>query len=162
MFSLRIFLADHHRQCRIRPQPVVIVQIFISQAHPIEPLTQKIFDGMFDQLWISIVGETRGKLLDNSGPQFHFPQQQSASIRCDVAATEFSHDFPPTDSFKFQLLWFTLCHQKGRLRFSISDSSQSLNATRGGLFWSIAVANAWRFKRFFWIFFCLSSLRFMT
>src|SRR5215471_4096962 len=31
----------------------------------------------------------------------------------------------------------TLCHRKGRLCFDISDSSQSLNATLGGLFWSL-------------------------
>src|SRR5262245_29100377 len=38
---------------------------------------------------------------------------------------------------KFESFRFTLCHQKGRLCVDISDSSQSLNATPGGLFRSL-------------------------
>jgi hypothetical protein len=47
-----------------------------------------------------------------------------------------------------KFVWFcsTLCHQKGRLRFRVPDLSQSLNATRDGLFWSISLFNCWVFR----------------
>jgi hypothetical protein len=39
-------LVDRHRQQRIMPQCVVIVEILIAQNLPIQPLVQQLFQGV--------------------------------------------------------------------------------------------------------------------
>ena len=48
-------------------------------------------------------------------------------------------------SFKFEILLITLCHQKGRLSLVDSVSSQSLNATSDGRFWSLRTFSCYLF-----------------
>src|ERR1700674_609159 len=114
----------------------MIVQIFVSQTQSINPLRHKILNRVLDGFWIPIIHEACAELLENSGPLLYFSQYQAAGIRRDIAAVEMCHHFSTTQCVKFDSFRFTLCHQKGRLSLDISDSSQSLNATRGGLFWS--------------------------
>jgi hypothetical protein len=91
---------------------------------------------MLDGIRIPIIDKASRKLLEDSGPLLHFPQHESSRIRRDIATVEIRHYFSTTQSVKFDWFRFTLCHQKGRLRFGCFSLSQSLNATRGGLFWS--------------------------
>jgi hypothetical protein len=110
---------------------------FISQTQTKDSLSDQIFYRMFNPLLLPVVGKTTGESLQNSQPGFHFSQQQSAGLGTDIAAIKVRFNFPVIQCVKFQSFPFTLCHQKGRLRFDVSDSSQSLNATRGGLFRSL-------------------------
>jgi len=61
--------------------------------------------------------------------------------RGNVATFKLSHNFSSIQRLKFDWFGFTLCHQKGRLSLCVSVSSQSLNDTLGGLFWSIPLTN---------------------
>src|ERR1700730_5587565 len=83
-----------------------------------------------------MIGKACAELLENSGSLLHFPQHQATGIRRDIASVKMPNDFSTSHRMKFDWFRFTLCHQKGRLRFGCFSLSQSLNTIRGGLFWS--------------------------
>ena len=98
----------------------------------------KILHRMLYRFRFSIIGETLRELPQDTGPLFHFPQQHPAGVRRDISAIKLRHDFSASQGMKFNRFRFTLCHQKGRLYVGHLELSQTLNATPGGLFWSLA------------------------
>lgn len=64
--AFRICLPDQRGQQRIVPQPVVIVEVFITQAQSEEPLLQQVDQRMLDALRIAMIGETGGEPFDES------------------------------------------------------------------------------------------------
>jgi hypothetical protein len=93
VLSFHIFLADHHCQCRVRSQLVVIIEILISQTQPVDPLRHQFFYREFRESRISIIRKTHRKSPDDSRPLFHLPQQQTARVGRDVATVKMTHHF---------------------------------------------------------------------
>ena len=85
----------------------------MSQSH--HPLEQKFFDREFDEIIIPMIGETPGKLPDDSKPLFKFPQEQPAGIGGDRSPSKIHHDFPASMGLKEEALSVTLCHDETSL-----------------------------------------------
>ena len=84
---------------------------------------------------------TGRKLTNNSRSLLRFAKQQSAGIGADIATIKMPHNFSTTQCVKFVRFCFTLCHQKGRLRFSVFDFSQKPECHTGRPFLVLSLAN---------------------
>ena len=74
----------------------MIIQVLIAQTYRIRFLRQQVLNRMFDPLLFPVVGETFGKLLENSRPLLDFPQQQSTGVRTDLPTIEMTNHFTVT------------------------------------------------------------------
>ena len=63
---LRLELAQQHRQQRIMPQMVVIVEILVAQRQAEHPLPTSVRTCVLDQLGIAVIREAAGKPIDQS------------------------------------------------------------------------------------------------
>ena len=70
ILTVGLFFTDHHRQQGIVPQLIMIVEILVAQGQPINPLGDEFFDRMLDQIGITMIGETPGKLPDDARDPF--------------------------------------------------------------------------------------------
>jgi len=93
VFSFHIFFTNHYGHCRIAPQLIMIVQIFISQIDSIHALPHQFLNREFYESRISVVPETRRKPPDDSRPLLGLAQQQTASIAGDVATVKMPDHF---------------------------------------------------------------------
>ena len=114
----RIGLIHRHRQHRIVPQLVVIVQVLVAQTESVDALPQQLPHRVFDQPLVPVIGETLRHSGDQTRPPFHLSQQQNPSIGGDLSPVEPRLHFPMKKSVKFQCGLFTLCRHKGRLRLA--------------------------------------------
>jgi hypothetical protein len=102
-------LAHEGSQERISPELVVVVQILVPQRQAVDPLSDKVLDRVFDQVWVAVVDETGGELPDNPGPLLDLPQEQATGVRTDRPPVERSHHFPPSQGLKTKPIRVTLC-----------------------------------------------------
>jgi len=58
LLAFQILLAHASGDQRIGPQQIMVIQIFVSQAEPINPLPDEVEHGMLDPLWIAMIGKT--------------------------------------------------------------------------------------------------------
>gem|GEM_PF-4227907 len=65
------------------PQPVRVVQVFVTQRHPANPLFDQRFHRVFNQLRMTVVREAARHPRKDAGALFPFPQQQSTAIGTD-------------------------------------------------------------------------------
>jgi hypothetical protein len=93
VISFHIFLAHHYRQCGVRPQLIVIVEIFIAQTQSIGPLSDQFLDRELDESRIAIISKTRRESPDDSRPLLHLSQQQPTGVSRDVAAVKVTYHF---------------------------------------------------------------------
>jgi hypothetical protein len=91
---------------------------------------------MIDSFLIPPIHETRGETRQQIQSTIRLSQQQPSGIGGLLATVESSGQLSGKMSFELEALLATLCHQKGRLSLVHSESSQTLNATSDGLFWS--------------------------
>jgi hypothetical protein len=102
-------LADQHGHQRIVSQPVMVVEIFVAQRQPKNPLGDQVLDGMLDPLGIAVIGETSGKSPDDRHFLLDFSQQQSPRVGRDGPAIESSTNFPLRQGLKIKSIRVTLC-----------------------------------------------------
>ena len=96
VLTFRIRLTHHHCKPKVGSQLVVIIQVLVAQTYRIRFLRQQVLNRMFDPLLFPIVGETFGKLLENSRSLLDFPQQQSTVVRTDIPTIEMTNHFTVT------------------------------------------------------------------
>ena len=60
-----IFAAHGHGQHSVVPQAVMVVDVFVAQAYPLDTLPEHRLHGMFDSAGIAVIRETGGKAADD-------------------------------------------------------------------------------------------------
>jgi hypothetical protein len=76
----RIALPCQHRQQRILPQLVVIIDIFVSQHQRINALPQHLLQPVLDPRRLPSIAKTIPQSLQQSDPSVGLSQQQSPGI----------------------------------------------------------------------------------
>ena len=66
VLSRRIALADHRGQQGVQPKLVVIIQILIAQSQRVNTLGNELFDGVLNQVGITVVGKAFGEPFENA------------------------------------------------------------------------------------------------
>ena len=70
----RVGFIHGYGQHRIGPKLIVIVQVLISQAEPVDALPQQLLHRVFDQPLVPVIGETLRQSGDQIRPLFHLSQ----------------------------------------------------------------------------------------
>ena len=110
--ACRISHIAKQRQQRILAQGVVIIEVFITQRQTHHALLDQRLDMMFNLIRIPMILKTPGQTLQNMAALFNFPQQQSTTVRTDLATVKFTHHHTASQPVKFQLTCSTLCLHK--------------------------------------------------
>jgi hypothetical protein len=118
VLSSRIFFPHQHRQQRVLAQPVMIVEILVSQRQPIHPLPHQLFDRVLDYLCFPVIHKTLRKLPNDVSLRFQFPQQQRSPIGCDRAPVESRHHCSIRQPLKLIGLLITLCSHQAAAPFA--------------------------------------------
>ena len=84
----RIALLGQHRQQRIAPQFVVVVQILVAERHAVHPLRDQLAHRVLDVLRPPMVREACREPLHDPRAPFHLPQQQPAPVTGERAPVE--------------------------------------------------------------------------
>jgi hypothetical protein len=95
-----IDLANDRGEQGIAPEVVVIVEVFVSQRQGVDTLGHKFLDRVFNQVGITMVGETGGELPDDGREFFSLAEQQGSTVGRNVTAIEGGRDFAGTESRK--------------------------------------------------------------
>ena len=109
MAAGQVRAAAGQRKGRIIPQPVVIVEILIAKRKRHGTLGNQQGNGMLAAPLIAIIGKAGGKTPGNVKQPVSLPKQKGTAIGRHPSAVECPDDTAPSRSFKFQLLWCTLC-----------------------------------------------------
>ena len=109
MLSRQIVLAHQQRQCAVRAQHIVIVEILVAERKAIHPLRHQRLNAVLNALRIPVVGETGREAPQHAEPMVYLPQQEPAAIRGDPTAIEPTHNIAPAQCLKFKLSRYTLC-----------------------------------------------------
>jgi len=76
---------------------------------------------MFNLIRVPIIRKTPGQSLQDMGALFNFPQQQSTTVRTDLATVKFTHHHTASKTVEFQLTCITtLCLHKAVFLLRIS------------------------------------------
>lgn len=102
ILTSRILLADQHRQQRIAPQGLVVVEVFIPQTQPEDPLLEQIDKRMCDLVGIPMIVKAVRKPLQQPSPRLDLAEQHSADVRGDRSASEFGDDVPPAEGLQLE------------------------------------------------------------
>ena len=95
---------------RILPQLLVIVQVFVTQRQPVDPLRQHLFQALLDPLRLPVIREAASNAPQQSQLAISLAQQQRTTLGGQPAALELSHDLARKMSFKRKESLATLCH----------------------------------------------------
>ena len=68
------------------PQVIVVVEVFVAQCQSINPLGNKMVEGVLDELWVTMISEAGSELADDGGQFLGFAEKQAAPVGGDVAA----------------------------------------------------------------------------
>ena len=93
----------------------MVVEIFVPQRNPIDPLTDQGLQTVLGPLPIAVVSKTSGKPLENTKTPLHLAQQHPAAIRTDHPAIKSPDHFAPSQLLKYHLFLYTLCFHKAAL-----------------------------------------------
>lgn len=93
-------------------QAVVVVDVFVAAAQPIEPLGNEIAQGMGDARRIALVVEYIGRCPAQTDLPIHFSQQQETTARTDGASRKISFDKPASKLLKDHPISGTLWHRR--------------------------------------------------
>ena len=139
---LRLELAQQHRQQRVMPQMVVIVEVLVAQRQTEHPLTNQRADFVFDQLGIAMIREALRKPVDQPDRPIRRAQQQSAGIRCDRPAIEPGGHFAASQGLEIERPLVTLCRHRAASLILAKLSSQKQLTPQEGRPFLCAVRNA--------------------
>ena len=105
----RVRLARRQRQQRIRPQPVVVVQILVPQRQPVHPLRHQLLHAVFDPPALAPVCETRRDPARQIQPKVRLPQQKGSAVARQMPGVESRHHLATSEWMKWKLCRGTLC-----------------------------------------------------
>ncbi|MEZ5553242.1 MAG: hypothetical protein R3E82_20340 [Pseudomonadales bacterium] len=134
VFTREIPFTNQQRQHAVRAQPIVIVEICITQPQTVDALRHQRVDTVFDTVRITVIGEAAGESTEHAQPLIHLPQQQSATVGRDPATIEPTDHLTAIQCVKFQLLGITLCRHRPLPLRVITCCLHSLYAPDRGLF----------------------------
>jgi len=97
---VRVGLADQHRQQRIAPQWIGIVQVFAAQRQPEHLLAPQLFDRVLHTLFGSMIHKASRKLSHDPGARLHRAQQPTAPVGADLPAVKLRHHLPSSQGVK--------------------------------------------------------------
>ncbi len=84
-------------------QPVMVVDILVTQRKGNHPLCDKGLEVMLDTLGIAMIDKTGREAPGDVEQAIGFPQQQGAGVGSHPAAVEFPDNPTLSEAFKFQL-----------------------------------------------------------
>ena len=87
----RIFFIAGGGQEGIAPQLVVIVEVFVTQGQPKNPLRQQLAHRVIHKHLLAVVAKTLGQVVGQAQLAVHLPQQQDPAIAGEVAAGKIGH-----------------------------------------------------------------------
>ena len=148
--SRRIGLLCQHRQHRILPKLIVVVQIFIPQRQPVHPLAHQLLHRVLDPLRLPMVRKTSRKLGDDPRALLHLAQQQPPRVAGDGSPVKPPPHLAPAQGMKFQAFLVTLCRQKAVLLLRHNFFSQRNLCHEATAFFNSLVRNRVSQNRFFW------------
>ena len=96
---------DRRLQGIVVAQIVVVIEVFVPGGQGIDPLRQQHRKWVLNPPWITPIWKDLGKLPSQAMLAVHFPQQQKASIRGDMAAGKISFDEAAGEWRKGDLIW---------------------------------------------------------
>jgi hypothetical protein len=112
--ALRRKLASQHRQCRIAPKFVVVVEVLIAQRDADHPLQHTpACRPRAPSIPASGVGKARGKTIRQPDRPVGLVQQRCTGIRCDCSAIKCRHNPAAFNGCKFEQFRITLCRHRG-------------------------------------------------
>jgi hypothetical protein len=86
----RISQIAEQRQQRILAQGIVVIEVFITQRQSHHALLDQRLYSMLDLHRVSMIDKTAGQAFQNMGALFNFTQQQSTTVRTDLATVKFN------------------------------------------------------------------------
>ena len=101
LLAFQILLAHASGDQRIGPQPIVIIQIFVSQAEPINPLPDEVEHGMFDQLWIAMIGKTVSIPFQHAKHPIDLGDQRHTTVADNISPVKIGGQHPLAQPVKF-------------------------------------------------------------
>ncbi len=122
ILSQRIALVAGRRQQWIQPQVIVIVEVFIAQSQPVDPLSQHLLHGMVNIYLLTVVLKALRQGQGQSQVRIDLTQQQRTPITGEGATGKIGHDFTRTQVLKKERLFLTVClRRSGDWRFHLAE-----------------------------------------
>ena len=118
----RIGFTDGGGEQGVDPEPIMIVEVFISQRQTEDPLPQQLFEAVLDAARISGIDETIGKAVTNAQFLVQAPQCHNAGIRRKMTALEISGHNTSSRALQLEAFGFTVCIQGLRLSVILNVS----------------------------------------
>jgi hypothetical protein len=96
----RIALVASHRQQWVQTQPIVVVEVFVTQSQTVEPLAHQLLDGVICITQIAAIVEARCQRSRDSQRLIHLAQQQDSAITGERAAGKIGRHLSPSEVLK--------------------------------------------------------------
>jgi len=112
LFPPHIGLARQHRQQRIGPELLMIVEILVAQRQTIDSLPHQSRNTMLDPARIAAVLEAAGELPRDARLLLGPMQQQPARLRGNRSSVKVRHHLAATLSSESEAGFSTLCHSE--------------------------------------------------
>jgi hypothetical protein len=90
----------------------VVVEVFVAEGQSHDPLEEEFLDGEFELLFIAMIGEAVGELLDDAELLFDLAEEESPGVGGDGSAVEVGDDYASCVGLKEKRLWVTVCHDE--------------------------------------------------
>jgi hypothetical protein len=81
-------------------QLLVIVDVFVAQRQPVNPLRQHLFNRVLDQILVPAVRKTLRQTRQQVQTLVGLAKKKRPAIGTDRSTIETGHDFPPARRFK--------------------------------------------------------------
>jgi len=109
-------------QQRVQAETVVIVEVFITQRQPIEPLGQQLLERVIDKTLIAGIDKASRQRAGQTQAVINLAQEQDAAVAGERAAGKIGHDLTRTQVLKEHGLVTTVCpRSSGRLCFHLAE-----------------------------------------
>ncbi len=102
---------------------VMIVEVFISQGDPVNPLTDHRKDGMHGLPGVTSVLDAGGQGFRQTKVSICFPEEKPASVGSYRPPLEVADQSSVKNSGELQLLGSTMCHEVGLLSVYSTDGT---------------------------------------
>ncbi len=105
-------LLSQHRQQRVVPQGLLIVEILVAASQAEDPLGQQRLHLVGDPGWVARIRQGRGNGLDEPGAPIDLSQEQQAAVAGKGAPGEVGDNSLARQAGKQQWFCGTVCHVK--------------------------------------------------
>ena len=91
----------------------MVIEIFITQRQPVEPLGQQLGQRMIDEAGVARVVETGGQRAGQAQAVIDLTEQEHAAVAGEVAPGKIGDDLAGAEVLKVQRLPGTVCGRSG-------------------------------------------------